>query len=423
MSFSFRKFIPPSFLLLAALFALSGCASYQKKVSEPYGRMLEGRYADAANLLRPKAIAPGDDQLVYMLEYGMALHLAGQYKESTQVFLQAYEMVEIKDFHSLSKITGSLLLSDTLIQYKGEDFEKVMINAYLALNFLMMDELDSALVEARRINNILEKFRQEAKRPYEQNPFARYLSAILWEASRSWDSMYIDYNNTHDLNPAYSPLSQDLIWAAKRANRPEELKKWQKQWPEVKPPKERGDKAHGELIFIYQQGQGPQKRPNPGFPRVPQLTPRFSSGVSAEVLVAAAGTAPANSVRMTTDKIFDLEQVSIKNLDDQYAELVAKRAAGIVAKAVVSDQIRQKNQALGDIAWILMNIADQADLRQWSSLPASFQIARIWLKPGKYMVSAKSLSGGGQPAGEVMNDSEVVIVAGKKKFLTWRSFR
>jgi len=217
----------------------------------------------------------------------------------------------------------------------------------------MMDQLDSALVEARRINQILEKFRMEAKRPYEQNPFARYLSAILWEASRNWDSMYIDYKNTHDLTPGYSPLSEDLLWAAKRANRPEELKKWQALWPTSKVPKERGEKGLGELIYIYQQGQGPQKRPNPSFPRVPQLFARSVAGLRSELsIIAADQKSEPKSIK--TDRLFDLEQVSIKNLDDQYSEIVAKRVAGIAAKAVVSDQIRQQNKALGDIAWLVM---------------------------------------------------------------------
>ena len=35
-----------------------------------------------------------------------------------------------------------------------------------------------------------------------------------------------------------------------------------------------------------------------------------------------------------------------------------------------------------------MNAADQADLRQWTSLPATFQVARLRLPAGKYTVTA-----------------------------------
>lgn len=382
--------------------------------------MLEGRFDEAVNLLEPKAFESGNDQLVYLLEYGMALHLAGRYSESTKVFLKAYDMVEIKDYTSLSKVTGSLLFNEGMMQYKGEDFEKVLVNVYLAINFLMMDQLESAQVEARRINQILEKFRLEAKRPYEQNPFARYLSAILWEAGRSWDSMYIDYKFTHDISPNFPPLREDLIWAARRANRPDELRKWQQLWPETKIPKERGDKGYGELVFIYQAGQGPQKRPNPDFHRVPRLFPRPYQGVQAKLKIEKDSQ---GLMQASTENIFPLESVAIKNLDDQYSEIVAKRLAGLATKAVVSDQIRQKNEGLGQLAWILMNVADQADLRQWTSLPASIQIARVWLRPGKYQVSADALSGGGTPTGEQMAPRFVEIRAGKKAFMTWRSFR
>src|SRR5206468_2675115 len=108
-------------------------------------------------------------------------------------------------------------------------------------------------------------------------------------------------------------------------------------------------------------------------------------------------------------------------LDDLYAELIAKRAAGIAAKAVLADQIRQKNKLLGDLAWIGMNIADRADLRQWSSLPATFQIAKVRLKPGRYKVRVVGLNRADGESGEQLAWTEFEVKARQKTFLNWRS--
>ena len=118
-----------------------------------------------------------------------------------------------------------------------------------------------------------------------------------------------------------------------------------------------------------------------------------------------------------------MTDVAIKQLDEQYSALIAMRAAGIATKAVVSDQLRQKNELIGQLAWIGMNIADQADLRQWLSLPASFQIAKLRLKTGKYRVRLVGLDYAGQPTGEQSEWEDVRVAAGKKVFLNWRSLK
>jgi uncharacterized protein len=90
---------------------------------------------------------------------------------------------------------------------------------------------------------------------------------------------------------------------------------------------------------------------------------------------------------------------------------------------VVSDQLRQQNQLLGDLAWIGLNIADQADLRQWISLPATFQIAKLSLVPGTYNARIVGIDSSGGETGEASDWFEIKVAARKKTFLNWRSFQ
>ena len=61
-------------------------------------------------------------------------------------------LAEVKDYISLGRQAGSLFLSESLIQYKSERFENLLINAYLALNFTLQGDFENALVECRRID-------------------------------------------------------------------------------------------------------------------------------------------------------------------------------------------------------------------------------------------------------------------------------
>ena len=399
----------------AATFAMGGCASYHGGLGSFYSKLKGGEPMAAAQSVKEKAEKDGGDQVVYLFEYATALQAAKEYKESTKAFLQAEDLTDIKDYHSLSRQTGSLLLNEGMVQYKGEDYEKVLINAMLAINFLAQGDLSAAQVETRKLNDKLYKYRFEAKRNYEQNPFAFYLSAMIWEENKNWDSAYIDFKRTYDLNPDFDYIKEDLIRSAYRARRREDLDKYKKMWPKLAKAAD-VDRDLGEIVLIYAQGWAPEKKPHPNFPRFPKLYPKSSSTAAARLVVQGGP-------KDTTQTVYSVQDVAIKTLDDAYAGIIAKRAAGIAAKAVVADQIRQKNEALGALAWITMNVLDQADLRQWGSLPQTFQVAKVRIKPGTYKVQAAGLSPLMKETGEVSDWQEVQVKAGKRKFIFWRSFR
>ena len=194
------------------------------------------------------------------------------------------------------------------------------------------------------------------------------------------------------------------------------MAKWKKEFPEVKPRPEWNDKAMGEIVLLYEQGWGPRKQPRPEAPRFPRLYAVDSRTKAAKLVINGEAAA-------RTSEIFNITSVSIKTLDDDFARLMASRVGGVVAKAVVADQIGQKNRLLGSLAWIAMNVADRADLRQWSTLPDTFQIARAYVKPGVYKVSAQGLEYSGAESGEQMPEREVEVKPGKKVFVSWRSVR
>jgi uncharacterized protein len=362
------------FLTIAVLAVLPACSTYQADAGGARNAVARGDYAAAAATLEKKAFEDSKDQLLYLLDYALMLHYAGKYKESNQAFLKADKMMEIKDYTSLSQEAGAILWNDNLKEYKGEDFEKILVNVYLAINYTLMGEFEDARVECRRVNEKLYKYKYEAKRDYEQNPFARYLSAVIWEADDKLDDAYLDYKFTQEIKPDFDYVGKDLLRLSRRLGRHDDIDKWTKKYGEVPTPTRKEMKETGEIILIYEQGNGPVKRPHPESPRFPKFYPRYTSTKKAalEVLapakVAVATTDAPLVAKEITPPFYSIQNIAIKNLDDAYAAMVAKKVVGIAAKAIVADQIRQKNELLGMIAWVGLNLADQADLRHWSML-------------------------------------------------------
>lgn len=392
-----------------------GCSTYQSKLREVRNHVREGRISEAIAFLEPLAKQSNDDQLVYLLDYATALHIAGRYAESNQALLKADKVADIQDYHSISNIAGSLAFNEGMMQYKGEAYEKILINTYLALNFLMLNNLDEALVEARRINEKLTKFRIDAKLDFEQkNVFAKYLSAVIWEANRNWDDAYIAYNEAYKIDPRFPYLPEDLLRVSKKARRDEDYKKWRAEFPNVKEKTIWNNPNVSELVVIYQQGWAPEKRPDPNSPRMPRLFPVWSQSNSMKLYANGED-------KGVSSRLYDISMVSLKTMNEFYGEIFLKRLGGIATKAVVADQLRQKNKLAGDLYWIFSNVTDVADTRQWSTLPESLQIIRIPMEAGKYKINLQGLYLNYAPSGEEKELVEVDLKPGRKTFLTWRS--
>lgn len=397
--------------LLPVIFFI-GCASYQSKVKRARTHLSNGENQAAVKILELKASEESRDQVIYMLDYALALHQAKDYKKSSEAFITADKLAEWKDYISLSRQAGSLLLSERMTKYRLERFENLLINVFLALNFTVQGEFDEALVECRRIDEKFNQMRMDGEAK-EKNFLARYLSAMVWEAQGNWDSAYIDYKNAYNIYSSFKYLQEDLVRSAWRSRRYEEMKKWQKKWPQIKIAKIRNkSKEEGELVFIYQQGWIPRKRPHYEDHRFPTLS-RVPAGIR-QAYMEIDGKEYER-----TDLMYDVASQAVDMMKREYSYLVAKKLAGFVAKEVVADQIRQKNEGLGALALLAMHVADQADLRQWSTLPESFQISRISLPPGEHSIKLFGLG----PEGKTeMKSMKVEIKKGKKTFITHRTF-
>ncbi|MFZ4402594.1 MAG: hypothetical protein ACOYOK_00695 [Pseudobdellovibrionaceae bacterium] len=395
---------------------LSGCATYQSKVASARDFIEQKNFSAAIDHLEPLAKEENKDQLVYLLDYAVALQLAGRIEDSNRSFLLADRLVEQMDYHSVTKVTSSLLLNEEMVQYKGDTFEKIFIHAYLAMNFLDLQKLDEALVEARQINENYKKYQADSKTDIRQISFGKYLSAIIWEASQQYDDAYIAFQESYKLDPSISGIEKDLLRTAKLSRRDDAYNKWLKNFGHLKSDSiEKLKSNEGELIVLYQQGWGPRKNFNPNNSFAPRLASTFSKTQTAELSLNEL-------TRVKSYRVYDVDRASKQTLEADQASLVAKRIGALAAKEIAADQIRQKNQVLGLLTWVTLHASERADLRQWSTLPESVQIIRVRLPVGSYNLQLQGLDGTGQPTGEKSVRS-IEIKNQKTSFWVWRSVK
>lgn len=414
-------------LIFLFILCLAGCASFLSQSEETKSLLRQGQTSQALAALKEKSETEGKNQLMYTLDYAMALQIAGDYQASAKAFIKADQLLEEKDYHSVSQVVGATLGAEEMIQYKGESYEKFLINSMNAINYLMLGDYDAALVECRRINSKISSFKMEGREAYELSPFASYLSALIWESQKKYDDAYIEYDAAYKLDPTIAGIGGDLIRSARLAGRDQALEKWKKEFKNDRNAlnEESNGRKNGEVIVIFQQGFGAKKVPRYDEPRFPRLQTEFLKTVVAQVEITSIDA--SNEKKYTqinkTRVVYDIDRMAMLTLDKDTNSLIARRIGGLAAKAVVSDQIRQKNELLGSVAWIAMNLTDRADLRQWSTLPSKIQMARLFMKPGKYEIKVRGLDASDLPTNDELPAQIVEIKPGKKAFINFRSLR
>lgn len=207
------------FLLLSILITTSGCSSVSTRMryhNEIRDAVNAQNFSKAIQLLESNKTRMYDakDRVLYYLDLGLLYHYDRQFSKSNELLTQAEYAIEDLYTRSISRAAASMLLNDNVLEYPGEDYEDIYINVIKALNFLKLNQFDSAFVEIRRINEKLvfleDKYKaladeynraEEAEieirateNKFHNSALGRYLSMIIYLAEGDLDAARIDYN-------------------------------------------------------------------------------------------------------------------------------------------------------------------------------------------------------------------------------------
>jgi tetratricopeptide (TPR) repeat protein len=188
-------------VILTGLLLLASCAMRTDFYHEVEQGLASRNYAVAVSALKANEEEFGESNTVlFNLELGLIAHYASQYTESNQMFLAAEKRMEELYTRSISAEAAAMLLNDNLLPYEGEDFEKVFVNLFLALNFAQMDNVEEALVEARKVDLKLKEYSKqyEGKNTYKQDAFIRYVMGVLYEAGGETNDAFISYRKAYE---------------------------------------------------------------------------------------------------------------------------------------------------------------------------------------------------------------------------------
>ena len=396
--------------LIGLLFvAVSGCAGYSYKF-QPIERALVAHQPELALTALDQAYAPsGADAPLYYLNKGMLLRLNKRYAESNTALETAQRLIDTLEAVSVTEQTSSFIVNDTVRGYEGEDFEKVLLHLYKALNYLDLQQPYEARVEALQVDvKIRELNSGTSNAALTEEAFARYLSGIIYENLHEWSDAMIAYRKAYEAFGVYKKkynvalpesLKYALLRLAEHQGLDDELKNYReefgiKDWPSVA-----SRETNGEFVLTFHSGLVALKGGvaahvlDPSSARLirialPVYRPRAVAVTQARLRVGD------QTVRL--DLVEDVTALAIKSLESHMAAITARTLARAAVKYRMAKEAEKRDPGVG----LLMNLAgvlsEQADTRSWSSLPAQIYLARASLAPGIYQTQLELLDNSGK---------------------------
>jgi len=230
------------FVCLIITTLLSGCATYRDDIEVGLSLAKQGEWKAAEDNLTD-ALDNSQDQLLYYMEIGSLAQNQGDFERSNALLEKAERLSDTFLEESLSNRTWALISNPRQSNYRGSGVERVYISYLKSLNYLALAEqaeslpkqrqlLDSALVEARRIDIKLNEIRAQtpsyeqldAKKDrafyekaiswlsrfytgrldrdkflYRDDAWARYMEGLQYEISGEYDDARISYQKAAEL--------------------------------------------------------------------------------------------------------------------------------------------------------------------------------------------------------------------------------
>ncbi|MGF1750506.1 MULTISPECIES: COG3014 family protein [Vibrio] len=415
-------------LLSISLTACAGLSAgnlfshYSQQNAVVYQSIKAGQYQDAQAAL-PQDIVAGD--ILDNFEKGRVEFLNEAYPQSKSALELSDKAVRVQQDKALISISdaatsvGALAVNDNITEYVPPDYELGFLHLYLGLNYIQKNDLEGALVEVRRANQVQERARQSREKDLRsaeselknkglspnlgsvlsrypdagsklqavQNGYLLFLSGLLYEASNDLNGAYIDYTRALAVAPDNQAVIDAVMRVAKRAGRNQALAKLEKQYGKQASMKN----GEGRIVVLEERGVVAAMRAwNLSLPVYD------SQGNTAIYSIALPHYVPAVRAKYSTmsldgqaidgDQLVDVNLMAQQQLTENMPSILLRQALRVYAK----DQIRKSTAKDDDVGNLLFNVwntlTEQPDTRSWQTLPNTVNSNSRFVKAGSHTI-------------------------------------
>lgn len=332
--------------IFAALLSLllAGCSTPPLQTARANFHV--GRFQQAEQNL---AVISEDDKdtVLYLMERGMIRQSLHKYDASSMDWRNAADKNELLETYSLSHGATSLIVNDRVLSFRGSPFERTLLFAFLAKNYLARRNWDYAAICARNIIRQLDN-----NDGFPDIPYGRYMAGFCMELIHDEGNAAIQYKMIAKLmSNTFVDEDTGLIYfrEPKDDRSPQTDPTWQ-----------------NELVCFVLIGRIPTGASS--------VLPSSGEAPYAEIYCGDRYLGRSIPLANTADLIADTaKRMAMLQL--------TKDATRIAVKIGIAQAIKQQNQTLGFLTELLLFSMERPDTRRWETLPMWLEVARLPCPP------------------------------------------
>ncbi|MGC9494401.1 COG3014 family protein [Vibrio genomosp. F10] len=432
---SFVKRVFKLILVSTFTLVLTACANmsagnlfshYSAQHNVTYQAVKSGQYDKAEQSLAE--FVAGD--VLDNFEKGRIYFLAENYPQSQASLTAGDNAVRIQQDKATISVTetansvASIAVNDNLKSYYPADYELGFLHLYLGLNYLKENDLEGAVIEMRRANQVQEKARQDRQSELEsaqssiesqglspnlgsvlsnypdagetlqavQNGYLLYLSGLLYETSREYNSAYVDYRRALAVMPDNPQVVDATIRLAKRLGMGSDLA----QLEETYGVQATLNADQARVIVLQEQGvvkalqSWKQTLPiydSRGNGALYSLAlPYYENDVSQRF-----SSITLNGKDVSEHQLADVNLMAQRDLSEKMPSMIIRQALRVYAK----DQLRKEAAQEDDVVNLLFDVwntlTEQPDTRSWQTLPGEIVSSSEMVSAGEQVVDVSGI--------------------------------
>jgi hypothetical protein len=415
--------------VLIALLALPAAADHIRDFRTALDGLLANNLAAVDKVFLKDASRDCADRLLSLYELGEFYHLAGDPRKSMDYFNKAdavahgYEGQAVVSAGAAGRTAGAVLANDSVLNYEGFGYDKVMSRTINAINFLLQGNLEGARVELRKAEEYQRLERERSQREARQagarqpagaenarvdspavqgtygrmfdavkdvrnsyeNAFTYYLSSQVYlaQGEEGLNDAMVEIKRAYELAPRVPGVRAAYLEIARAHGGA--------AWDDAKARlgADAGDPAPdpaatGSVVVVFEAGLVPRMdevRINLfAEDKLYSLAfPIYRDFGRAEPPLTI--TTPARTVMTST--LLETRKLAVKSLQERMPGILTRGLLGAIAKGELQERAERNWGPLGGLlSKVASAVVTSADRRSWLSLPAEVQVARFNLGAG-----------------------------------------
>ena len=422
------------FTLAIVAMLCGGCATYSDTLGKTHRAAEAGDYTTGIHQLN-KLLGVEDyehvpdewkgERSLVALERAVLLQSVGQYKCSARDLSAAENELDYIDLSGDAAGTiGEYIYSGSAKKYKAQPTERLAINAFNMLNYLMLGDLQGASVEARRFTVTRDYLKSLDQASH--GAFGSYLAGFVFEKLDEPDRALRYYEEALEAGDTQACREPILRLSKLSDYRGPKLREYLDRVGSENPvqadEQSTNENTDGEILIVLGLGRVSYKIPK----RVPvgvalgyagvvvTADPDVLSHLILKVLVYPE-LAPRDNLITNAGVTLDDRSLPVELMTNLDAEIVSEyekikpriitaAITRMIARAAVAEGVRRlpkksERKSVGMLGALLAEAVlvglDKPDTRSWTFLPAKAYICRIKVPAGHHEIHV-NLSGKAQ---------------------------